>query len=125
MVKDWIRSYIKGHLKHFISKGEVVKYLFLRLLAELVWDTPKDDVYFAFGKFLSNKGRELYQFSDIFAVGDTVYIVTYRPGLWIGKSGSTIKELEGLLGRYKVKIIEERNTAFSEIADFIRVLNEC
>lgn len=124
MVKDCIRSYIKGHLKHFISKGGIVKYLFLRLLAELVWDTPKDDVYFAFGKFLSDKGREFYQFSDIFAVGDTVYIVTFRPGLWIGKGGSTVKELEGILGRYKVNFIEEKYTAFSEITKFIMVLND-
>ena len=66
-----------------------------------------------------------YQLTDILVLGNDVYLYTKRPGMWIGKSGSTLKSLEDRMNHnldgerihdYKIHIIEDKDSIFNMIS---------
>ena len=66
-----------------------------------------------------------YQLTDIIVLENDVYLYTKRPGMWIGKSGSTLKSLEDRMNHnldgemihdYKINIIEDKDSIFNMIS---------
>ena len=87
-IRKYLRKHLTGHPKH---------YYFLRWLADLVKDNGQlEDVCSGVASWIcvNDENTLLPHLSDLFVVGNNVYIVTYRPGLWIGKSGKTVGSLE-------------------------------
>ena len=71
------------------------------------------------------KTTSTYQLTDIIVLGNDVYLYTRRPGMWIGKSGSTLKSLEDRMNHnldgvrihdYKIHIIEDKDSIFNMIS---------
>jgi predicted metal-dependent RNase len=69
------------------------KYLFIRWLAEAVSDKEKKNHAMSVISYYVYEKNRVLPFTDVFVVGDTVYVFTERPGLWIGKSGRTYDEI--------------------------------
>ena len=74
--------------------------------------------------FENDNAQHYLQFSDIFVVDNLVIIYTYRPGLWIGKGGSTYDAIKNRLNYnldgvkindYKITFVEEVNSAYANI----------
>lgn len=66
-----------------------------------------------------------YQLTDILVLENDVYLYTKRPGMWIGKSGSTLKSLEDRVNHnldgekihdYEINIIEDKDSIFNMIS---------
>ena len=118
-MKSLVRKYI---VKQFCKsrRPSQEKYNFLRWLAEKVKDEKEtDDVIRTVAYFLSETRLNI-PFTDIFLVGKRVYIVTVRPGLWIGRKGETVDKLLKRINRrvdgtvhsdYDVDFIEPKNSA--------------
>lgn len=73
----------------------------------------------------TEKTTSTYQLTDILVLGNDVYLYTRRPGLWIGKSGSTLKSLEDRMNHnldgekihdYIINIIEDKDSIFNMIS---------
>ena len=73
----------------------------------------------------TEKSTSTYQLTDILVLGNDVYLYTRRPGLWIGKSGSTLKSLEDRMNHnldgekihdYEINIIEDKDSIFNMIS---------
>ena len=73
----------------------------------------------------TEKTTSTYQLTDIIVLGNDVYLYTKRPGMWIGKSGSTLKSLEDRMNHtidgdrihdYKINIIEDKDSIFNMIS---------
>ena len=73
----------------------------------------------------TGKSTSTYQLTDILVLGNDVYLYTTRPGLWIGKSGSTLKSLEDRMNHnldgekihdYSINIIEDKDSIFNMIS---------
>ncbi len=91
-MKNLVRKYI---VKQFYKsrRPSSEKYIFLRWLAEKTKDRKETkDVIRTIAYFLEETNMNL-PYTDIFLVGKRVYIVTVRPGLWIGRYGSTANNL--------------------------------
>lgn len=67
----------------------------------------------------------MYQLTDIIVLGNDVYLYTKRPGIWIGKAGSTLESLEHRMNHtiygekihdYKIHIIEDQDSIFNMIS---------
>ena len=124
MFKRLIKRYLLKKLNYAHPKH----YHFLRWLAEIVKDEKKTkDVYASIANYMfeNDSAQRYLQFSDIFVVDDLVVIYTYRPGLWIGKGGSTMKEIENRLNYnldgvkvndYNITFVEEVHSAFADIS---------
>ena len=116
-MKNLIRKYLNKKLS---KRGEIKKnplrFYFYRWLAELVKDDKKTtDVLMSVASFIHDKDYD-YPYQDIIVVGDIVYIVTQRPGLWIGKAGSTHDELEKKLN-YNLNGDKVNNYSLTYIED--------
>lgn len=98
-----MKKLIETFIQHLLSKCRKndKRYIIARLLAELVKDKEKTDwAYTTIADyFIENEGGALFDFDDIFVVGDYVYIRTIRPGYWIGKRGSVADKLTDMLNR--------------------------
>lgn len=73
----------------------------------------------------TEKSTSTYQLTDIIVLGNDVYLYTRRPGIWIGKSGSTLKSLEDRVNHnldgekihdYIINIIEDKDSIFNMIS---------
>ena len=73
----------------------------------------------------TEKSLNTYQLTDILILENDVYLYTRRPGLWIGKSGSTLKSLEDRMNHnldgdkihdYSINIIEDKDSIFNMIS---------
>ena len=73
----------------------------------------------------TEKTTSTYQLTDIIVLGNDVYLYTKRPGMWIGKSGSTLKSLEDRMNHnldgvrihdYRINIIEDKDSIFNMIS---------
>lgn len=67
----------------------------------------------------------MYQLTDIIVLENDVYLYTKRPGIWIGKAGSTLESLEHRMNHniydekihdYKIHIIEDQDSIFNMIS---------
>ena len=126
-------------MKHLIEKlihkllrgcrKNQLRYLFARLLAEIVKDKEKTNhVLISIASyFIKYHG---VQFNDIFVVGNIIYIYTLRPGYWIGKGGSEADRLlvecnynaeKEKVADYQLRFIELLNDAQSDIATYIHI----
>lgn len=94
-MKNLLRKYLNKKLnKRGDLKKNPLKFYFYRWLVELVKDKKKTTyVLMSVASFIHDNNYS-YPFQDILVVGDVVYIVTQRPGLWIGRAGSTHDKLE-------------------------------
>ena len=98
-------------------------YLFYRWLLGLIIDKDEtENVFFKIAYYLNNKREFLsYDFTDIFILNNNVYIYTTRPGLWIGKGGKEIDDLENCINYnyngetklhdYHIRIIEDTESS--------------
>lgn len=86
-----------------------------------------NDVCLFIGVWLIEKSQTLdtYQLTDIIVLGNDIYLYTKRPGIWIGKAGSTLESLEhrmnySIYGErindYKIHIIEDKDSIFNMIS---------
>ena len=73
----------------------------------------------------TEKTTNTYQLTDILVLGNDVYLYTKRPGIWIGKFGSTLKSLEDRVNHnldgdkihdYSINIIEDKDSIFNMIS---------
>ena len=73
----------------------------------------------------NEKSTSTYQLTDILVLGNDVYLYTKRPGIWIGKFGSTLKSLEDRVNHnldgekihdYSINIIEDKDSIFNMIS---------
>ena len=129
-------------MKHLIEKliqrllgkcrKNQLRYLFARLLAEIVKDKDKtNDVLISIASyFIKYHGGEKFQFNDIFVVGNIIYIYTFRPGYWIGKGGSESDRLlvecnynakMEKVADYQLRFIELLNDATAGITTYIHI----
>jgi hypothetical protein len=129
-------------MKHLIEKlihrllrkcrKNQLRYLFARLLAEIVKDKESTNhVLISIASyFIRYHGGEKFQFNDIFVVGNIIYIDTLRPGYWIGKGGSEADRLllecnynteMEKVADYQLRFIELLNDAQSDIATYIHI----
>lgn len=129
-------------MKHLIEKlvhrllrkcrKNQLRYLFARLLAEIVKDKEKTNhVLISIANyFIRYHGGGIFQFNDIFVVGNIIYIYTLRPGYWIGKGGSEADRLlvecnyntkMGKVADYQLRFIELLNDATADITRYIHI----
>ena len=73
----------------------------------------------------TGKSTSTYQLTEILVLGNDVYLYTKRPGIWIGKFGSTLKSLEDRVNHnldgdkihdYSINIIEDKDSIFNMIS---------
>jgi len=140
-MKKWFKKKIEKYLKKHLT-GHPKHYHFLRWLASLVEDNNTlTDVYASIAGYFYHKQSEYGNwnifdamcFTDIFVVDNNVYVYTQRPGMWIGKAGRTIDEVEDRMNLnvngkkvhdYKIKMIEDTKSADCYIRRTIRVMND-
>lgn len=133
MLKKILINWINKH----INKG--YNYLFMRWFASLVED--KDSVNYVLYKIYKNYSPEsqlftnvVYsnRFTDIFIVGNVIYIYTMRPGLWIGTRGTEIDTLLHVINytnyvkvnNYTIQLIEDKGTNKSQLINGFITMNE-
>lgn len=118
-----------GDAYHHISTRGTY-YFFYRWLAALAENKDaREHVLCTIARYIDMNGLFNVPFTDIFIIKDSVILVTRRPGMWIGKSGSTIEELTGLINynslrNYKIQIIEDNFSAQKACADWMSFFNE-
>lgn len=127
-MKRFIIKYLKKHLT-----AHPKHYYFLRWLAEYVKDEKKTkDALHSIAYYISEKNLNL-PYLDIFVVGDTVYVHTSRPGLWIGKAGSNHEAVEHRMNfnlkeekiaNFELTYIEDTFSSKCEIDRYIYVINK-
>lgn len=138
-MKNWFKQQIEKYLiKHLTSHPK--HYHFLRWLVSLIEDRNKlIDVYGSLSGYFYHKQKDInynifnyMQFIDIFVVDNNVYIYTQKPGMWIGKAGHTIDEIEDRMNLnvngqkihdYKIRLIEDNDSASYYINITINALN--
>lgn len=105
-------------------------YFFYRWLAALAENKAENDhVLCTLARYIDTNRLFNIPFTDIFTIKDSVILVTRRPGNWIGKSGSTIEELTGLINNnssrnYKIQIIEDNFSAEKVCANWVSFFNQ-
>ncbi len=112
IIRKNICKFLQKYLGNKLVKYHPKTYLFVRWIISLIED--KDDanevvIYIAL--WMNNTGRANNPFTDIFLVGDIIYIVTDRPGLWIGEYGKDIDDLTAYIRdrvkpEYAINLIE-------------------
>lgn len=144
LIKNYIKKCITKYLlkyfngsrrdKHYqYIRDHVRFYLFLRWLAEFVKNEEDTE------HVLSSIAHYMYYtqlnlpFTDIFVVGDAVCVYTTRPGMWIGKGGSTIDKITekinfNLEGKqthnFKITLLETTQGAVVDILTRINTFND-
>lgn len=133
-MKRLLEKYLLKKIRH--NNREYKRYLFLRWLAEFVKkdDMETSSVMCGIAAYIFEKYQRLAdKFSDVFIVGNKVFIVTTRPGMWIGKGGETINAIEKTLNvnrdgkkvsNYEIELIEDVKSAVPDIHGYFKVLGE-
>lgn len=134
-IKKQIRKYLKKHLDHSHPKH----YYFLRWLADMVKDHKQlEDVCagVAHWVYYSEECRginQLQYLNDLIVIDNEVYIVTFRPGLWIGKMGKTVDSLKYSLNHniddeqihdYRINFIELLNQPYARVMGYIHYYSD-
>lgn len=121
LIENYIEKWLakKGRAKVFGRRTPYTKYLFARWVVELFSDKNKmKDAIFSISYYVYITNLKL-TFTDIFVVGNTVYVFTERPGFWIGKGGQTYDEIVKKLNfningeqiaNYKLELVEDRKS---------------
>lgn len=111
-IKQWILKRIKHYFDH---KCRIVntKYFFCRWLIEVCQDSTAYVGIVYNLVLLHEKNLDLWSticqvMEDMFVIDGTVYIVTFRPGVIIGKGGQQIEEFKAITGYSSVNLIETR-----------------
>ena len=133
-MKKLIEKFIHKLLRNCYKNRKRV--LFARWLAEFVrneYSTTNAMADIATYLVRNNEGLSALPFTDIFVVGNIVYVCTTRPGLWIGKGGSTVEAIEHIfnynvrdekIADYHIRFIEVKDMAVNDIANYIHIMNE-
>ena len=134
MKRQGLRSYILQSYGKYLSKivnnglswriKNYRKYLFWRWITYLLKNKKKErQIICSVAGYLYKSdphGHKVY--TDIFFLYDTLYIVTRRPGLWIGKGGEGIDKLqEAIKEEIRIRIIEDNATSQYHIPGFFTV----
>lgn len=131
-MKQFLKKRIRSYLINHLGSSHPKNYYFLRWLSDIVEDKDSaNDICATLGSWIVNTdiGSSLINYlNDLFVVGNGVYIVTYRPGLWIGKGGRTVDSLEHCLNYdiedkkindYEVRFIEIHKKNYSSVMGYI------
>lgn len=97
--KDLVRSRLAIRDALMMCKGEI-EYRYARyLVSYLEIKQDKDKLLELIAKWIRKTGNEhlLRYLTDVFIFFNEVYIVTGRPGLWIGKGGDTLDDLRNFI----------------------------
>ena len=125
ILKNWIKKYLKKHLNVHPKN-----YYFLRWLADMGKNEKQmDDICAGVARWMydTDESNLLGHLNDLFVVDNNVYIVTFRPGLWIGKSGQTVESLKHSLNYnidgekindYDIRFIEVHKQPYSEVLSY-------
>lgn len=128
-LKEKIEKFRKSHRGLFDDKYDP-KLNFYGIKSEsLKYTTKKQyrDVCLLISNWFIETGKSTsaYQLTDILVLGNDVYLYTKRPGIWIGKFGSTLKSLEDRVNHnldgdkihdYSINIIEDKDSIFNMIS---------
>lgn len=133
-ITKYLLKYFNGNhrFKHYQYVRDHVRfYLFLRWLSEFVKneeDTKHVTASIASYMYCNNFSLP---FTDIFVVGDVVCICTSRPGMWIGKAGSTLDEITkninfNLKGKqthnFKITLLENTQSSVDDVFNYMKIL---
>lgn len=128
-LKEKIEKFRKSHRGLFNIEYDPDLNFYALKSESFKYSTKKQyiDVCGLISIWLIEKSQTLftYQLTDIIVLGNDVYLYTKRPGIWIGKAGSTLESLEHRINHniydekihdYKIHIIEDRDSIFNMIS---------
>jgi ribosomal protein S3 len=130
-----MKKLIENYLIKRLNVSHPKHYYFYRWLAECIKDKDKTiDVLCSIAGYINSTNKNAgLPFLDIFVIRDYVFVVTQRPGLWIGKSGETHEAIEYRLNHttkgdkvsdYKLEYIEDISSSQHHIGTVIKRLNK-
>lgn len=107
-----------------LKDGNKKQYRILRWIVDLVADEYESSLnLFKVALYLDTNNVKT-QFTDVFTVDNTVFILTMFPGMWIGTGGSISREIENTINtnakgektrNYEVRPIEDLSSATQQI----------
>ena len=128
-LKEKIEKFRKSHRELFDDKYDPNLNFYGIKSESLKYTTKKQyrDVCLLISNWFIETGKSTstYQLTDILVLGNDVYLYTKRPGIWIGKFGSTLKSLEDRVNHnldgdkihdYSINIIEDKDSIFNMIS---------
>ena len=128
-LKEKIEKFRKSHRGLFDDKYDLNLNFYGIKSESLKYTTKKQyrDVCLLISNWFIETGKSTstYQLTDILVLGNDVYLYTKRPGIWIGKFGSTLKSLEDRVNHnldgdkihdYSINIIEDKDSIFNMIS---------
>ena len=124
-MKRYIRKWlIKNCTHHFYTEH----YYFLRWLVSMGSDKKRTkEVCWGVARWMVNNDMSFLPFMDMFVLDGVLYIYTERPGLWIGKGGKTIDNLQQTLSSCisEVRLLEVIDKPYSYVKkEIIRYAND-
>ena len=94
IIRTNLCKFLQKYLRNKLVKYHPKTYLFVRWIISLIEDDDyANNVLTYISLWMINNDRTNNPFTDIFIIGDIIYIVTDRPGLWIGSYGKDIDDL--------------------------------
>ena len=120
-----MKKLIRKYLINKFENRKLKRFYFLRWLVDII--TNKSDLYFlldCIALWMVKQKSIHLRFTDIFLVGNNLYVYTPNPGDWIGKGGKTIDDFETFINdtlgeKYRVNIIEDRDSLYKKLNDMI------
>ena len=91
-MKNLVRKYLVKQISKS-RRSSQKKYHFMRWLVEMTSDKSETESIIRTIAYFLEETKMSLPYTDIFLVGKRVCIVTVRPGLWIGRGGSTVNNL--------------------------------
>lgn len=129
-MKKYIKKKIAKRICAYFTKNYQLKnsnkkqYQILRWIVDLIADEYESSLnLFKVSLYLDTNNVNT-QFTDVFTVDNTVFILTMFPGMWIGTGGSISREIENTINtnsngektrNYEVRPIEDLNSATQQI----------
>lgn len=133
-ITKYLLKYFNGNRRsknYQYMRNHVRFYLFLRWLSEFVKnEEDTKHVTASIASYMYHNNFSL-PFTDIFVVSDVVFICTSRPGMWIGKGGSTLDEITkninfNLVGKqthnFKITLLENTQSSVDDVFNYMKVL---
>ncbi len=134
IIRKNICKFLQKYLRNNLAKYHPKTYLFVRWIISLIEDEDEaNDVVRYIALWMAHNDKVNNPFTDIFLVGDIIYIVTDRPGLWIGKYGKNMDDLIEYIRKmtwhkYTINLIEtnvsNRVTAVKYVIHAASLMNE-
>ena len=129
-MKKYIKKKIAKRICAYFTKNYQLKnsnkkqYQILRWIVDLIADEYESSLnLFKVSLYLDTNNVNT-QFTDVFTVDNTVFILTMFPGMWIGTGGSISREIENTINtnsngektrNYEVRPIEDLNSPTQQI----------